>query len=348
MNDYKQIYKEWFKVADQKALDFFKDPFTGEVEKENEISYLHATHIGGSTDAVLLGESEYAEPQDVLEKMQNLSFDGDKFVFDRGHALEPFIAEQFSKTTHLKVKEGTVLYNENYPWSIAQVDFFTEDNTPIEIKTVGFNMRDKLTTDGSKVWGKGCEFNSKGELLAEDNTIPRDYYIQCQKQMLFADKKQMYLCAWILTENRVRVYVVHRDDETIKKIIDAEIDFIFAHLIPNVPYVLNAELEEVEEGEVDAVYADDAFIEKAKELKTVNKQKNELDKRSKELTAEIKSLMNGHAEAITTKGTLICTLTKQTRRTFDAKAFADADAETYKKYLKESEISPKLTIAKGV
>ena len=28
--------------------------------------------------------------------------------------------------------------------------------------------------------------------------------------------------------------------------------------------------------------------------------------------------------------------------------FADADAETYKQYLKESEISPKLTIAKGV
>ena len=44
-----------------------------EETKENEISYLHATHIGGSTDAVLLGESEYAEPQDVLEKMQNLS-----------------------------------------------------------------------------------------------------------------------------------------------------------------------------------------------------------------------------------------------------------------------------------
>ena len=55
MNDYKQIYNEWFKTADEKALNFFKDPFTGEVEKENEISYLHATHIGGAGACVVGG-----------------------------------------------------------------------------------------------------------------------------------------------------------------------------------------------------------------------------------------------------------------------------------------------------
>ena len=39
MNDYKQIYNEWFKTADEKALNFFKDPFTGEVEKERFLIY---------------------------------------------------------------------------------------------------------------------------------------------------------------------------------------------------------------------------------------------------------------------------------------------------------------------
>jgi len=343
----KRTYRKWKAEQEPKAREFYADPFTNELTEENIIPYKHKFLIGGSTDAAILGRSKWATKQSVYEDMLKFELNADKFVFDRGHALEEFVAQQFTKQTHIPHTDGGVAASEEFEWSYCQIDKFCNDkhHTPLEIKTAGFTK----SSDGESEWGRGCEFNDKGDCLFEDSKIPDEYYIQCQKQMWLTDTKYMYLCAWILTDVRVRTYIIHRNDEVIEQIKEAEIDFLFNHVIPQVPYENEVidELESVDEAP-DVAYGDDSFLDLCKQYKLYSKQKLDAEKQQKALDEQIRAIMGEHHQVIKSDGSVVAKLTEQERLTLDSKGLSNKYPEQYKEFYRSVPIKSKLTISKEI
>lgn len=345
--DLQNIYQEWKKKQEPLARSFYADPFTGKVPDFNKISYLHTFHLGGTVDAVLLGVSRYATRQDAYNNMKDFKEHESKFVFDRGKALEPFVAQQFSKLTRIPHQEGITVDGTEFgcDWSFAQVDFLAKDKdglVPLEIKTAAMNGKYE---DGDRVWGKGCEFNSSGELLVEDDTIPIEYFIQCQKQLWLTKSQYMYLCVWLTFETRVRVFKIYRNEKVISQIIEGEKDFLFNHVIPGIPYPEEdvALKDEVNE---DVVYADQEFLYILQEYQRMSSEINELTKHKNELSKQIKAMMGEHSEVCDVNGKKLCQLTKFKVRDFDEQALKDNEPDVYRRYVIEKE-SSRFSVAKS-
>lgn len=332
-----EIYKAWAKEQKAKAFEFYKDPFTGKMPDCNAIAYMHKTHIGGSTNSAILGVNRYNDINGAYNDMLTFSENKDAFALRRGHYLEKFVADEFSAITKLKNNYGVTLFDEkhNREWSMAQIDFLLDDDTPLEIKTATWN---KDFDNNSKDFGKGCEFNDKGELITEDDLIPIEYYIQCQKQMYLADKPYMWLCVYIMTELKVRIFKIKRDDKTIQKILDSEDDFLFNHIIPQVPYKQEEvkTLEPVQEGDVDAVYTDETMNELLQQYKEKSALMSDLKKEQDNLSEKIKAMFGEHKEVIDAKGNVLAKLTTTITKRFNTTKFKAENAKLYKDYLTES------------
>ena len=340
----KEIYREWLKTQKEKADKAFVSEITGVVPANNEVEYLHKLYVGGSTDAVILGVSPFATPNDAYNTMLDMTKQEDRFIFRYGHFMEKFIAEEFERITRLKVYKGLTLFDKEREWSMAQIDFVLEDDTPLEIKTAFMNTKD---SDGEKKWGKGCEFNINGELLFADDKIPVYYFIQCQKQLYLADKDFMYLACLISAEVGIRIYKIERNEEIIKKIISAEDDFIFNHVIPEKPY-LEKEikgLDSVDE-HPSSCYATCDFIELVKEMNKLQAEKIEISKKVDAFSDAIREYLGEHQEAVDSKGKLVIKQTKQTRLSLDTAALKNDHADIVSQYYVEKPIASKLTINK--
>lgn len=353
MTEKEDAYALWATEQQKKTFEIFKDPFTDKIEPENEIAYLHTLRIGGSSDAALLGLSNYMQKDDVLDSFLSPHKQENKFVFDRGHAVEPFIASQFALLSHRKVTKGNIVYRVDRPWSMAQVDFFTEEPSikdnkiPLEIKCVTNNLKD---ADGLTAFGKGCEFNSNGELVYKDDLIPKDYYIQCQKQMWFTCKNFMWLAVWITSETKIRVFYVERNDAIIQKIDEAEQDLIFNYVIPQKrfsDYAYKTEsLEECSEDE-NARFADETFKTLCIEYRDKTAQKNLLVKQIEELREQIVAQMeDAHVVIDPSNSQEICKLTPQSRLTLDTKGLKDKYPDIVREFYHDMPITSKLTISK--
>lgn len=347
MEKYTDIYNTWLEEQTAKAKKVFTNPFTNVIEDEDMVTFRHKLYIGGSTDATIMGVNPYRSAKDEYESIVNLTTNDDRFAYRRGHALEPFVANEFSLIKRKKIKEGRTFWGDDFgsTWSMAQVDFLCDfddqTDTPIEIKVCSVNPNED---DGSKGFGKGCQFNELGEEIYVDDTIPTYYMIQCQKQLWLTKRDYMYLACWLTYENKIRVYKITRNDDIIAKIKEAEIDFLFNHVIPQVPYVEEKrELETVEESPCSC-YATCDFIELVKELREVNKNKLELSKRADALNDAIREYLGVHDEAVDKDGRLVIKQTKQTRLTLDTTALKNDHADLCAQYMKEQEIKSKLTI----
>lgn len=318
MKDKIATYKEWKAKQVSKANAFYKDPFTEQIEKESIIPFLHTHYIGGSVDAALLGLSPWANKNDVYEKMTNFSFSQTTFNQRWGIHAEQFVAQEFSRATHKAVHTGDTLYGDEVgcPWAMCQIDRLLDNGVPLEIKTASSN---NVNVDGKKEWGHGCEFNSDFALVHEDDQIPAYYNVQCQKQLWLSNKEYMWLCCMLSFESKVRVYKIYRDDKLIEEIKAAEIDFLFNHVIPEVPYdeQETAAILDEDAGD-DAVFATDSFIETLSDLSKVRKQKLALGKQEKELSEKVHDMLAGHRAAVNRDGKTLCTLTPQTRMTLTA------------------------------
>lgn len=349
MQDLKK-YFAWQQSQIQKATEVFSDPFSDEnngIIPEFDIAFKHTHFLGGTSDSVLLGKNPYKSKAELYEEIINPQIQENKFVFMRGKFAEEFVARSFEVLTHQKVVDGIEVYGKHdvNPYSMAQIDRLialgNEKYIPLEIKTSTF----KRDEEDGKGWGTGCKFNDYGDLIFVDSKIPEYYYIQCQKQMwLYGVEDYMYLAAWITSENQIRVYQIHRNDDVIEQIKQAEEDFMFNHLIPNIPPEVEEVTLNIDYDEENNALVDSSFIDLAKEYQDLSKQATKLDKQKKDLAEQIKKLMGESTKAVSFHGEVVCTLTKQERTTLDTKALANEHPDLVKQYYKTTEVAPRLTI----
>lgn len=205
-----------------------------ELEATNPIMARHLTTLGGTASAALLGMNKYVGKRDVYEYMIRDPRDivpDDNMAMAIGRHFEPLIIKWYSEhIAHLNA--GETLTDISRPWSTVQVDAIDDKGDGVEIKTAG---SDRKTKWGKREWGKGNTHNPDGSLLKADEQVPSNYYCQVQKQMYIMDNQLSHLCVMFRDTCEFRTYTIKRNDDLIKRIIEAEDDFVFNHLIPRNP-----------------------------------------------------------------------------------------------------------------
>ncbi len=344
-------FNAWSEKQVAKAKEWYTDPFTGELDPRYTIQAFHKNCVSGTMSAVLLDASPWKTKQEIFEEVNFLHddriVDEDKrFTFELGHNAENLIAKEFSRVTHIKLQTGRMDLDKlhNRPWSGCQFDFLTIDGVPMECKTASH----------SAGWGKGCLFNSLGDVISEDSRIPEQYMIQCQKQMWVAGVDHMWLSCWLTFERGIRIYRLTANELMQENIRRVEDDFMFNHLIPNIPFEEEVKpvvpAPEVDEKTCFANEEFNVLLDRYKELKAPYKTVPvAVRKEMNSIVEKLSQLMDGKTRAVDSDGRELCHFTKtQLKPAFDERRFADENPELYKKYLQEPKSSVKFFVAKLV
>ena len=345
------LYREWAKNQTAQSQLLYTDPFTGETDTRYTIQAFHKICISGTMDSVLLGANPWASKQEIFDeinfKKDDRFVDEEKrFTFELGHHAESLIAKEFSRITHIKLAAGTMLVDTDHkrPWSGCQIDFLTVDGEPMECKTASH----------SAGWGKGCLFNSLGDVVSEDSRIPDYYMIQCQKQMWIKGVQRMWLSVWMTFERGIRIFRLTADPALQQKIIEAEDDFMFNHLVPNVGFEEEpVPVKTAPEVDDKTCFANDEFnslLMRYKELKAPYKTVPvAVRKEMNGIVDKLAQLMGDKTRAIDTDGNELCHFTtSQMKPTFNEKKFADEHPDLYKEYMQEGKTSTKFFMSKFV
>lgn len=342
-----QTYLSWKHKVEEQCYKNYLDPTTGKVDKLLEVNWAHRISVGGSSVSAIMGVNKWTTAEDIYNVMTGAvdnSEPNENSLFVVGHLAEPIVAQLFTMTARIPTVEGTTLQDKERPWSECQIDRLTLDGTPVELKTA---YQNPMQPDGKRKFGRGCDFNAKGELLSVDDLIPTEYYIQCQKQMYLTNKPFMWLVVWLTNSPSVRVFKIKRDNDMITKIIKAEDDFMFNHVIPEVP-LPKVEEEDEDKPEVkdDSVFADAMMLEDLNELNDIKANMASLKDKQSELTARIKKRMGDAQKLISISGELLATKITKTVRKFDTKKFKDYDGELYSKFITVNTTETLNTISK--
>lgn len=163
---------------------------------------LRGKYIGGSDAAAVVGLNPYRSQYSLwAEKTGRLpGFEGN-LATEVGTFLEEFVAQKFAEVTGKKVRKANQSFlNSDYPWAIANIDReIVGEDAGLEIKTTSeMNLR-KF---------KGGEY-------------PAQYYCQAVHYMAVTGKKRWYL-AVLIGNREFRWFVIERDEDEIKALMDAE------------------------------------------------------------------------------------------------------------------------------
>ena len=223
--------------------------------RKNIWESIRTTGIGGSEVAVLLGDSHWQTPLELyFNKIGKLPIAEAKkettqkeYLFDFGHKMEEFVAEQFVKRMFYdKYKDiFEVKFSEKYGENIIITDVECLRDTkmyrcpecPCLIADFDFLVR--FTTDSGKVLEGIFECKTSSPYQIKDKWeegFPSSYYDQVSNYMLVGDYDFFVIaCA---ADNSYQNYYAHlgfRDEEMDKKIMDAANDFWHNHVLPEIP-----------------------------------------------------------------------------------------------------------------
>lgn len=171
-------------------------------ENREEWKALRGQYIGGSDAAAVVGLNPYRSPYSLwAEKTGRLpGFEGN-LATEVGTFLEEFVAQKFAEVTEKKVRRANQSFlNSDYPWAIANIDReIVGEDAGLEIKTTSEMNLKKF---------KGGEY-------------PAQYYCQAVHYMAVTGKSRWYL-AVLIGNREFRWFVIERDEDEIKALMDSE------------------------------------------------------------------------------------------------------------------------------
>ena len=166
---------------------------------------LRKSSIGGSDSAVCVGMNPYSSLITLYADKKGMSKEKETTEAMRlGTDLEGYVAERFCEKTGKKVRNDYFMYaDDDHDFLTANIDRrVVGENAGLECKTMssfsGYNL--------------------------EGGEIPSHYFCQCQHYMMVLGLDRMYL-AILVFQRGVYDFVIERDDDFIKSLREAEIDF---------------------------------------------------------------------------------------------------------------------------
>lgn len=163
-------------------------------------------YIGGSDAGAVVGLNPYKSAYTLwAEKTGKIpEFEGN-LITEVGAYLEEFVAQLFMSKEHKAVRrKNRILVNEDYPWACADLDrMVVGEKAFVECKTTNSPIAIKKFKNGE---------------------YPEMWYCQMTHYLAVTGLEKAYLA--VLVECRdFKVFVLERDEEEIKALMEAEKDF---------------------------------------------------------------------------------------------------------------------------
>ena len=282
------------------------------------------TFIGGSDAPVILGISPWKTPYELWQektgKVEPPNLDEIELIM-AGKLLEETIAKLYMWKYGIKVRrvnERIISKDTSYP-AVAQVDRRIQGRRCVlEIKNTSEYQRDK--------WGE--------EMTSE---IPVYYYAQVEHQEMVLGWDKGEACA-LIGGNKVRRYIVNRDQAFIDSLYEAEFKFwqLVKQDIPPEPTSIDeANLEWTDPKEA-AVTGEELAGHIAAFCELQSTQIKECEHKRDLGKMLLMKAMQNLGDTLKVGGKPICTWKKQTTKRFDYEAFAAANPDMAKWYTTET------------
>lgn len=277
-------------------------------ENREEWKKLRSQYIGGSDSAAVVGLNPFVSPYALwAEKTGKIPpFEGN-LATEVGAYLEEFIAKKFEQETGKKVRRVNQSFlNSDYPFAIANIDR--------EIVGEDAGLEIKHTSELNLKKFKGGEY-------------PVKYYAQCVWYMAVTGKARWYL-AVLIGNKEFRWFTIDRDEAEIAALMGAGHDF-WELVKNNTPPLIDGVQSTT--NAIKTMYTDSnentvdlfGYEGDVNRYMAINKQIAELEAIREECTNKIKAFMqdagNGECDRFRVSWKT------QSRRTFDAKKFAEAN-----------------------
>ena len=166
---------------------------------------LRKSSLGGTNAATCVNMNIYSSLITLYSDKKGLSKPReDNEAMRLGRDLEAYVADRFKEQTGKKVRNDFAMYADD------EYDFLTAN---IDRKIVGENAGLECKTMGSF---SGYNF--------EAGEVPSHYYCQCQHYCMVMGFDMVYLAILVL-QRGLYVFEIHRDDDFIKDMRAAEVDF---------------------------------------------------------------------------------------------------------------------------
>ena len=281
---------------------------------------LRKQYIGGSDAASVLGMNPYRSRYTLwAEKTGRIpEFEGN-LATDVGAYFEDFIAKRFEQKTGKKVrKETQSIFNDKYPWAIANVDrLIVGEDAILE-----------------------CKFTDSLNLKRYKNgEFPDRFYVQCVHYLAITGKKKAYL-AVLIGNKEFKVFEIERDEAEIATLMAEEKAFM--ELIKTDTAPATDGTESTTET-IKTIYADSnedsvnlfAYDDALNQYMAVQAQIKELEAIKDEMANKVKVFMGEAGKGETDRYKV--SWTSSEKSTFDNKAFAsDHPNLDLSKYYKKS------------
>jgi len=165
--------------------------------------YLRRNFIGASDTPIIMGLSTWKTPFELWrEKSGLVQPESTDFIKEKGHEKEILARNKFEEIYQFDMKPKRI-FSDKYDFMMSSLDGYNDKlKIGLEIKFVGKDSLNK----------------------SYEGIIPDYYFPQLQKQMYVADQELWYYMAYIDNENFM-IIECKRDEEFIKKMIKAEVEF---------------------------------------------------------------------------------------------------------------------------
>lgn len=282
------------------------------------------TFIGGSDVGAIFGVHPYKTAYDLwLEKSQGVTTDNgrnnEKFL-TRGKKLEPYVLEMLVDETQITVSARNIRYFLE-PWQSCEVDFEWMDEHGKrqngEIKTVNTFM--------AKFFGE--EYSDQ---------VPNYYVLQALHALMITEREKCLLAALVGNDD-LRIYYIHRDEEAISTIQEAEESFWSSVMNgqPPEPQTVD-DLGKMFKANGGEIIATAGIIEMVNELKAVKKTIKDAEHYKNDLEFSIKSFMQDHSVLTDAQGKKLITWAEQKSMRLNQSKLKTINPELYTQYQEES------------
>ena len=181
-----------------------------------EFSALRKKHnyIGGSDAAAIIGMNPFSSKLAVYcDKMGMAEDPEDLEPLRIGRELEDYVARRFAEETGKKVARDNHMYRSiPYPFASANIDRrIVGEYAGLECKTTRLHY----------------DF--------EGGQIPDWYYVQSVHYMAVRGYERYYIAVLDMSRMKFHWFKIERNEDEIKKLMDAERDFWEGHILPGIP-----------------------------------------------------------------------------------------------------------------
>lgn len=294
--------------------------------------------LGGSDGPAALGLSPWKTPYQLWREKKGLDIAPARSTeaMEMGDLLEDVVAEKFRRSTGLTLQRvNATMYSPEHPFMLAHIDRAVVN--PTISKHVRWNGK-RLTTDmifEAKTTGA---YNSGDWGPQETDQIPGHYLVQVSHYLIVTGAELCHLGV-LLGGQEFRRYVIRRDPDLLRMIVDGEREF-WRRVVeddppePTTSADIRLRYPRDDGSEIEATPAVAAAVER---LRALREQGEQVSAQIEAAEDHIKAFLGANA-ALTVRGTVVATWRASSpARRFDSTAFKVAHPDLYDNFVREGD-----------